>query len=139
MIYTIKSTPDNTALLREYSLKNFTVGDGDESPSQKVVSLQSALKTMEDLSKKIRNFLEKTILSEELLGQQYFSEQCSMLNYTWWKTIVNEELPHFVSIDLEELVRFLLFWQITNNHEYSQIFLTSEYQETIEREFDGIG
>ena len=53
MIYTIKSTPDNTALLREYSLKNFTVGDGDESPSQKVVSLQSALKTMEDLSKKI--------------------------------------------------------------------------------------
>ena len=78
-------------------------------------------------------------MSEELLGQQYFSEQCSMLNYTWWKTIVNEELPHFVSIDLEELVRFLLFWQITNNHEYSQIFLTSEYQETIEREFDGIG
>jgi hypothetical protein len=50
-MHQIKNTPDNTALLREYSGKNFEIGDGGESPSQKVISLQSALKKMENLSR----------------------------------------------------------------------------------------
>lgn len=51
-MHQIKNTPDNTELLREYSSKNFEIGDGGESPSQRTVSLQNALKKLEDLARK---------------------------------------------------------------------------------------
>lgn len=122
-----------------YQLPSYTESNIQDYTFPKLDNLHKSQKISEDLSKKIRNFLEKTVLSEKLLNQQYFSEQCSILNYVWWNSIFPEGLPRFISIDLEEIIRYLLLWQITNNHEYSQVFFTHEFQETVEREFDTIG
>jgi len=122
-----------------YHFPSYTASNIRDYTLPKLESSINTNKISASLSSKIRNFLENIVLSEKLLQQEYFSDQCTILNYEWWKIIFGEDLPPFVAIDNEELIKTLLLWQIHHNHEYSRVFFTENFQEAIEQEFDTIG
>ncbi len=79
----------------------------------------------EEQTKNIKLFIEKTLLSERLLNLKNYSEQCTVLNFYWWKEIFQDNLPPFVGLDSEDLASYILSEKIKENHTFSDTFFST--------------
>lgn len=78
----------------------------------------------EEQTKNIKLFIEKTLFSEKLLNLKNYSEQCTLLNFYWWREIFKEKLPPFVGLDSEDLASYILAKKIKENHIFSDTFFS---------------
>lgn len=87
----------------------------------------------------IEHFIDEVLLTEKLLSRKTYSEQCTILNFYWWAEIFKEDLPPFIGLDSEVIVRHILLKQIQEQSIFTDIFFSPGQQKEIETLFNGIG
>lgn len=93
----------------------------------------------EEQTKNIELFIQQTVLSEEILELKSYSDQCTLLNFYWWREIFQENLPPFIGLDSEDLASYILVGKIKEKHIFSETFFSINWQAELEKLFDGIG
>jgi hypothetical protein len=93
----------------------------------------------EEQAKHIELFIERSLLSEQILNVKSYSKQCTLLNFYWWREIFQESLPPFIGLDGEDLTSYILVEQINESHIFPNTFLSVNWQSEIEKLFNGIG
>jgi len=56
----------------------------------------------------IYTFLEKNVLNNKPLLERKYSEQITLLNYTWWNELFNRELQSVFELDIEDIISSII-------------------------------
>lgn len=91
----------------------------------------------EETYEKIGDFLKNFALHETVLNATYYSEQITLLNNLWWQHLF-PDLPVFIPLDAEDIVREILIIHIEKNTAIAQLVTDEKIQSMIEQYFDGI-
>jgi hypothetical protein len=95
-----------------YGLAAYSAQNISKYTRPKLEEYKHEKKITEEQVNYIEAFIEKTLLSEKLLSAKTYSEQCTILNFYWWKEIFKEDMPPFIGLDSEEIVCYILLQQL---------------------------
>lgn len=85
----------------------------------------------------IKLFLNNFVLREDILWKKSYSSQITQLNHIWWSHMF-PDLPDFIPLDAEELIREILIGHLERNTEIAEFMTNPLIQPLIEECFDGI-
>lgn len=85
----------------------------------------------------IQLFLNDFVLKQDILERKTYSEQITLLNHIWWSHIF-PDLPQFIPLGVEELVRQILIDHLGRNTIITELLTNTEIQPFLEEYFDGI-
>jgi len=95
-----------------YNLPAYSENNIARYTRPKLEKYRQEKKITEEQAKDIEAFIGRILLSEKLLSPKTYSEQCTILNFYWWKEIFKDTLPPFLGLDSEEIVRYILLQQL---------------------------
>ncbi len=116
----------------------FTIKDIDQNALSRISQYKRDQLISDTEYASIYTFLEKNVLNNKPLLERKYSEQITLLNYTWWNELFNRELQSVFELDIEDIIssiiQKLLFW-INPIHE---ILCNIDIQTSIEKKFNNI-
>jgi hypothetical protein len=101
---------------REDTIHKYTLPKLEKYRKEKIIT--------EEQAKNIELFIQQTVLSEEILELKSYSDQCTLLNFYWWREIFQENLPPFIGLDSEDLASYILVGKIKEKHIFSETFFS---------------
>lgn len=86
----------------------FSLRSYSSDKKSKMLEQIERMNLSEENKNKFKTIIEEIIFSPEILGQEFFSDQITLINQALWKLLPGHENVHLIHIEQEEIVRQLL-------------------------------
>lgn len=134
---TLPFFPASKRMSPVFSLSSYTQEDIQKYTFKKLTSYFRETLLTEEKYTKIVDFLNRFVLHDDIINQQTYSSQITLLNNLAWSEIL-PDFPPFIPLDAEKIVVDILCEHLQKNTILSQFMCTIELQPKIEEYFDGI-